>query len=214
MGARCQATRSAPAGRRTRRPVKPRTVSVRQGLQIAHQRRAAAIELIQTLGGVAERDDVLHRLLVQATVRIARRQPLACGGGVARRQIATHGDYCQWTRLHHCGLQSVLKTRGAYLTHVRLLRPPLATAPMSQIGSQCRAARRMPATHYRIATKGLSCTHSRKKRRTHHSVSVTFQCSDPVRALAARPDPGFPTPDPPPAAAFSCCGTAMLSRNG
>jgi hypothetical protein len=109
MEARCQARRAAPAGRRTRRPVKPRTVSVRQGLQIAHQRRAAAVELIQTLSGIAERDDVLHRLLVQTTVRIARRQPLACGGGVARRQIATHGDNCQRTRLHHCGLQKCVE---------------------------------------------------------------------------------------------------------
>jgi hypothetical protein len=107
MTTRCQAR--CPTGRREAPSETPGRL-VRQGLQIAHQRRAAAIELIQTLSGVAQRDDVLHRLFVQTTVRIARRQPLACGGGVARRQIATHGDYCQRTRLHHCGLQSVLKT--------------------------------------------------------------------------------------------------------
>src|SRR5436309_1786177 len=78
--------------------------SVRQSLQIAHQRRATAVELIQAQGGVAQRDDVLDRLLVQSAVRVPCRQPLASGGGVARRQIATHGDYSQGARLHHCGL--------------------------------------------------------------------------------------------------------------
>jgi hypothetical protein len=66
------------------RPANFPAVSVRQGLQITHQRRAAAVELIQTQGGVAQRDDVLHRLLVQAAVSVPRRQPLPGGGGVAR----------------------------------------------------------------------------------------------------------------------------------
>ena len=42
----------------------------------------------------------------------------------------------------------------------------------------------MPVTRYRIATNGASRTHSGNKRCLHHSVSVTFQCNGPVRALA------------------------------
>src|ERR1700722_4406414 len=59
--------------------------SVRQRLQITHQRRASAVELIETLGRLTERDDVLHRLLVQSAVRVACSQPLPSCGSEARR---------------------------------------------------------------------------------------------------------------------------------
>src|SRR5215472_18529069 len=60
---------------------------VRQGFQVTQQRRTPAIELIETLRGIAQGDDVLHRLLVQTAIGVACRQPLTGGGGVARRQV-------------------------------------------------------------------------------------------------------------------------------
>lgn len=60
-------------------PAAAETTSVRQGLQIAQQSGASAVQLVQTLSRIAERDDVLHGLLVQAAIRVPRRQPLASG---------------------------------------------------------------------------------------------------------------------------------------
>ena len=93
------------------------TALVGQGFQVTHQRRASTVELIQTLGSLAKRDDVLHRLLVQTAIRVSRSQPLASGSGVARRQIAAHSDDSQRARLHQCGLTVSCDSPGAQDLH-------------------------------------------------------------------------------------------------
>src|SRR5262249_36204678 len=65
---------------------------IRERLQIPQQCGAAAVELIEALGGITQGDDVLHRRIVQPPIGVPGSQPLPRRRGITRRQLAAHGD--------------------------------------------------------------------------------------------------------------------------
>ena len=86
----CQTSASLPPQRR----------SIRQGLEIAAQRRAAAVEPIEAPKGSAQLVEVLYRRLVQAAVGIACPDPQTVDPDITRRELATQRDNSQSASVH------------------------------------------------------------------------------------------------------------------
>ena len=78
--------------------------SVGQRLQVAPQRRAAAIELLESLGSLAQLGQVLYRRLVRSAVGIARRDPQAVDTGITCGELTAQGNQGKSSHYpHHAG---------------------------------------------------------------------------------------------------------------